>query len=586
MDDSINEYYKGKSVFVTGATGFVGKLLVEKLLYSCDSIERIYLLIRAKNGLDASERLNEITSCKVFDKLRKKEPFFADRLTAVQGDILDTEGNLGIFSASKSTTNTPNTTKSTNDNNEVIDAEFLKANCSVVFHLAGTARLDADLKSALLVNVCGLRNTLAFVKKFSALDAFVHVSSIYANANKSYIDEQIYEADIPPQKILNLLEWMEDDWLRIATPKLIADKPNTFTYTKWLSETLLQQEIENTDLPVVIVRPSTIGASWKEPFAGWVEKSSGPCDLFIAAGRGYLRSMKGEGHAVLDIVPVDIVVNLLISASWHKAVQKQQQQSTKIMKNDEETQEDEENDKEVEEIAVNSSANSESSNISNQQIQIYNCTTGGLHPFRWGEMESFLSTYSKNIPFEGAFRRPNMTLTSNSLMHDYWVFVTHLIPAYMSDVGLALIGRKPRVVQVYKKIHKMLGSLEYLTQVELKCNYDNVIALRNAMSPSDSDTHEFYFDPRGIHWPTYIENYLIGTKKYLLNEDLHGVPAAKQHLKTLRNIRWTTNMVCGVLIWRLLIAKSQPARNLWFLVLSLAARFVRFFRLSSTMIKQ
>ena len=92
----------------------------------------------------------------------------------------------------------------------------------------------------------------------------------------------------------------------------------------------------------------------------------------------------------------------------------------------------------------------------------------------------------------------------------------------------------------------------------------------------------FDFDPRGIHWPTYIENYLIGTKKFLLNEDLHGVPAARTHLKTLRNIRWSTNMVIAVLIWRLLIAKSQPARNLWFLVLSLAARFVRFFRLSSS----
>jgi alcohol-forming fatty acyl-CoA reductase len=96
----------------------------------------------------------------------------------------------------------------------------------------------------------------------------------------------------------------------------------------------------------------------------------------------------------------------------------------------------------------------------------------------------------------------------------------------------------------------------------------------------------FYFDPRGIHWPTYIENYLIGTKKYLLNEDLHGVPAAKQHLKMLRNIRWSTNVILGVLIWRLLIAKSQPARNLWFFVLNLAAKFVRFFRISSTMIKQ
>lgn len=76
------------------------------------------------------------------------------------------------------------------------------------------------------------------------------------------------------------IRWMEDDWLQLASKKLIGNKPNTFTYTKWIAETLLEQE--GKGLPIAIVRPSTIGASWKEPFSGWVEKSSGPCDLFIA----------------------------------------------------------------------------------------------------------------------------------------------------------------------------------------------------------------------------------------------------------------------------------------------------------------
>lgn len=101
-------------------------------------------------------------------------------------------------------------------------------------------------------------------------------------------------------------------------------------------------------------------------------------------------------------------------------------------------------------------------------------------------IESFVTTYSKNIPFEGAFRRPKLTLTSNSLVHDYWVFISHLIPAYMTDTGLRLIGQKPRVVNVYNKIHKMLSSLEYLTENEWKCTYDNIISLRNSTKDSDS----------------------------------------------------------------------------------------------------
>ena len=62
---SISQYYRDKNVLITGATGFVGKLLIEKLLYSCDKINKIYCVIREKNGYSADERLNEIISCKV-----------------------------------------------------------------------------------------------------------------------------------------------------------------------------------------------------------------------------------------------------------------------------------------------------------------------------------------------------------------------------------------------------------------------------------------------------------------------------------------------------------------------------------------
>lgn len=48
------------------------------------------------------------------------------------------------------------------------------------------------------------------------------------------------------------------------TPKLLGKRPNTYTYTKALAESVVQQEGAN--LNIAIVRPSIIGASWKEPF--------------------------------------------------------------------------------------------------------------------------------------------------------------------------------------------------------------------------------------------------------------------------------------------------------------------------------
>jgi fatty acyl-CoA reductase len=57
MTSKIAEFYAGRSVFITGGSGFVGKQIVEKLLRSCPDIGNIYLLMRAKRGVDVDQRL-------------------------------------------------------------------------------------------------------------------------------------------------------------------------------------------------------------------------------------------------------------------------------------------------------------------------------------------------------------------------------------------------------------------------------------------------------------------------------------------------------------------------------------------------
>lgn len=63
---AIAEFYKERSVFVTGGTGFMGKVLVEKLLRSCSEIERIYLLMRPSKGKSVVCRLRELTDNQVY----------------------------------------------------------------------------------------------------------------------------------------------------------------------------------------------------------------------------------------------------------------------------------------------------------------------------------------------------------------------------------------------------------------------------------------------------------------------------------------------------------------------------------------
>ena len=62
---SIPNFYAGRSLFITGATGFMGKCLVEKLIRACPDIKCIYLLIRPKKGKGPQERLDEILDSKV-----------------------------------------------------------------------------------------------------------------------------------------------------------------------------------------------------------------------------------------------------------------------------------------------------------------------------------------------------------------------------------------------------------------------------------------------------------------------------------------------------------------------------------------
>ncbi len=57
--NSIKKFYENQEIFLTGATGFVGLFVVEKLLKSCSGLKKIYLLMRSKGKVSAAEELAE-----------------------------------------------------------------------------------------------------------------------------------------------------------------------------------------------------------------------------------------------------------------------------------------------------------------------------------------------------------------------------------------------------------------------------------------------------------------------------------------------------------------------------------------------
>lgn len=333
------------------------------------------------------------------------------------------------------------------------------------------------------------------------------------------------------------MEWLDDAIIDEITPKLIGDRPNTYTYTKALGEMVVQQESGNIN--IAIIRPSIVGATWQEPFPGWVDNLNGPSGLIIAAGKGFLRCVRATPMAVADLIPADTVVNLTLAVGWYTAVHRP------------------------------------------KSVLIYHCTSGNFNPCNWGKMALQVLAAFEKIPFERAFRRPNADFTTNSITIQYWNAVSHRAPAIIYDFYLRLTGRKPRMTKLMNRLLRTVSMLEYFINRSWEWSTDNTEMLMSELSPEDQRV--FNFDVRQLNWLEYIENYVLGVKKYLLKEDMAGIPKAKQHLKRLRNIHYLFNTALFLIAWRLLIARSQVARNVWFFIVSFCYKLLSYFRASSTL---
>ena len=53
----IAEFYKDKTLLMTGCTGFVGKVVLEKFIRCIPDFKRIYVLVRPKRGTKPMDRI-------------------------------------------------------------------------------------------------------------------------------------------------------------------------------------------------------------------------------------------------------------------------------------------------------------------------------------------------------------------------------------------------------------------------------------------------------------------------------------------------------------------------------------------------
>jgi hypothetical protein len=72
LPNRVADMMAGRAILITGGTGFMGKVLLEKILRSCSDVDTIYLLIRAKKGKEARQRVEDIFSSAVSNSTARK----------------------------------------------------------------------------------------------------------------------------------------------------------------------------------------------------------------------------------------------------------------------------------------------------------------------------------------------------------------------------------------------------------------------------------------------------------------------------------------------------------------------------------
>lgn len=169
---SIHSFFgqPGSGVLLTGSSGYVGSLVLEKLL-RCTDVDRVYVLLRAKKDEDIQSRLDGM--------LNKNPVMHLLRGNVVLGKVKAIAGNMLLPGLGIS----------------LEDRQLLQRSVQTVIHCAADIRLEVGIQELLRANYEGTRQLLNLARSFSNLQAFVHVSSAYTNMNRasgSLVKEAIY----------------------------------------------------------------------------------------------------------------------------------------------------------------------------------------------------------------------------------------------------------------------------------------------------------------------------------------------------------------------------------------------------------
>ena len=269
-----------RQVLLTGATGFIGKLVLRRLLEDPD-VQSVYVLVRPAD--DAKRAEARVKALWRSLPLADLPPSAHRRVHAVPGDMR--EEDLGL---------TPEVRRS------------LERNITHVVHLAASVRFDLPGDEAAGINVDGALHIQALAEAAGAKH-LVYVSTAYVHPS----GEGPHRAELVPlpAPVGELLAQVRQD-ADFACAR--TGHPNSYTITKCLAEHML---IANQkQVPVTLVRPSIVSVAWRWPVPGWVDSSAAHAGVIAALGSGLYRVLEAKLSTRVDLVPVDVCAEQVVDS--------------------------------------------------------------------------------------------------------------------------------------------------------------------------------------------------------------------------------------------------------------------------------
>lgn len=486
---SVKEQLAGKRILITGSTGFLGKVVIEKIIREISDVEKIILLIRGNDRYAAArERFDhEIAVSTIFDRLKDTNPayfrqFCLNKIECVTGEV--TEKNFGLSSEA---------------------FKRLADRVDVVIHAAACVEFRDQLQRALRINTLSSLNIADLIKAAGNIP-LVHVSTCYAHGfNKGDCHEEVVVPtskafqrnakgfyDVRPliaklQKKINDVEenCSRSDQLAYRLVELGIKESNrygwndTYTFTKWLGEQMTMEALQDSTL--TIVRPAIIESTYQEPTPGWVEGVKVADAIILAYAREKTPFFPARVNGVIDIIPADLVANSLILAA-------------------------------AEALAMPG------------KHRIYQCSTGSSNPLMIGRMKHLLQSEANRNPEAYDRLLPKGKPKRDFRIIDRRLFVMAMsalrVVVTMYDGICKFTGMTNRIRKVTDFVNTTMKlAITFSFYASPKCLFHNNKLVDLASRMTLADRSAFPVDAGIIEWERYMGPiHLSGLNRYALKD--------------------------------------------------------------------